>query len=79
MRITFDPAKRAETLKERKLDFADAALVFGGKTVLEEDRRWDYGEVPFPNNRISGGADSGDRLDTARGDPPHHLDEALSC
>jgi uncharacterized protein len=31
MKITFDPAKRASTLKDRSLDFADAAEVFAGK------------------------------------------------
>jgi uncharacterized protein len=30
MGITFDPAKRARTLAERGLDFADAAEVFAG-------------------------------------------------
>ena len=43
MRITFDPAKRAKTLTERELDFADAALVFAGVTVEIEDTRKDYG------------------------------------
>ena len=33
MRITFDPVKRAKTLTERGLDFADAALIFAGVTV----------------------------------------------
>ncbi|MCL2430466.1 MAG: BrnT family toxin, partial [Alphaproteobacteria bacterium] len=31
MRITYDRAKRATTLKERGLDFADAKLVFAGR------------------------------------------------
>jgi uncharacterized protein len=31
MKITFDPAKRAITLSDRGLDFADAAEVFAGK------------------------------------------------
>jgi hypothetical protein len=44
MRITFDPAKRARTLAERGLDFADAALVFEGVTLEIEDIRKDYGE-----------------------------------
>ena len=30
MKITFDPAKRASTLRDRSLDFADAAEVFAG-------------------------------------------------
>lgn len=45
MRVTFDQAKRAKTLAERGLDFADAALVFEGDTLEVEDDRWDYGEV----------------------------------
>ncbi|MGC2462297.1 MAG: BrnT family toxin [Steroidobacteraceae bacterium] len=44
MRITFDPAKRAKTLADRGLDFADAALVFAGVTLEIEDLRKDYGE-----------------------------------
>jgi uncharacterized DUF497 family protein len=42
MKITFDPVKRAATLLERGLDFADAAEVFAGKTP---DDRHDYGEL----------------------------------
>jgi len=45
MRITWDPAKRAKTLAERGLDFADAAIVFAGVTVEVEDTRKDYGET----------------------------------
>ena len=44
MRITWDPAKRAKTLAERGLDFADAAIVFDGVTVEVEDTRKDYEE-----------------------------------
>ena len=44
MRITFDPAKRAKTLAERGLDFADAELVFAGVTLEVEDTRRNYGE-----------------------------------
>ena len=45
MRITWDPAKRAKTLAERGLDFADAAIVFEGVTVEVEDIRKNYGET----------------------------------
>ena len=45
MRITFDTAKRAKTLAERGLDFADAGRVFAGKTLDAEDDRADYGET----------------------------------
>lgn len=44
MDITFDPKKREATLKERGLDFADAASVFAGKTLDDDDKRHDYGE-----------------------------------
>ena len=44
MRITFDPAKRAKTLAERGLDFADAEFVFAGVTLEVEDTRRNYGE-----------------------------------
>ena len=47
MRITFDPSKRARTLAERGLDFADAALVFAGLHATVEDTRRDYGENRF--------------------------------
>ncbi len=45
--ITFDPVKRAKTLEERGLDFADAALVFAGRHTVELDERRDYGEPRF--------------------------------
>ena len=45
MRVSFDPAKRARTLAERGLDFADAAIVFAGVTLEVEDTRRDYGET----------------------------------
>jgi uncharacterized DUF497 family protein len=44
MAITFDAAKRAKTLAERGLDFADAVHVFSGVTLEVEDTRKDYGE-----------------------------------
>jgi hypothetical protein len=44
MQITFDPVKRAKTLTERGLDFADAVLIFAGVTVEIEDTRKNYGE-----------------------------------
>jgi uncharacterized DUF497 family protein len=47
VKITFDPSKRAATLQERGLDFADAALVFAGRTMTREDTRRAYGERRF--------------------------------
>jgi len=45
MRITFDPAKREKTWRQRGLDFADAVVVFSGATLEVQDMRQDYGET----------------------------------
>lgn len=45
MEISFDPVKRAKTLAERGLDFADAPAVFVGYAFTVEDDRRDYGEA----------------------------------
>jgi uncharacterized DUF497 family protein len=42
--ISFDPAKRTITLRERGLDFADAELVFAREVATGQDTRRDYGE-----------------------------------
>lgn len=47
MDISFDPGTRAETLRNRGLDFADAGLVFAGRTVTIQDLRRDYAENRF--------------------------------
>jgi uncharacterized protein len=47
MKIEFDAAKRLETLATRKLDMADAVLVFACPHKTVEDDRRDYGEVRF--------------------------------
>lgn len=44
VRLTWDETKREATLRERGIDFADAAIVFAGPTVEYEDIRRDYGE-----------------------------------
>jgi uncharacterized DUF497 family protein len=44
MAITFDPAKRALTLADRGLDFADAGGVIEGAVWEFVDDRADYGE-----------------------------------
>lgn len=44
MAITFDPAKRGKTLKERGLDFADADKVLENLKLQWVDDRYDYGE-----------------------------------
>ncbi len=45
MAISYDPAKRDRTLRERGLDFADAAAVIDGAVWEFIDDRTDYGEV----------------------------------
>jgi uncharacterized DUF497 family protein len=55
--ISFDPAKRDKTLKERGLDFADAAQVFAGPMLTLVDDRFDY---PEPRHQTYGLLD--DRL-----------------
>ncbi len=47
MEISFDPEKRALTLRRRGLDFADAATVFAGRHATIADTRRDYGEERF--------------------------------
>jgi uncharacterized protein len=45
VRITFDPAKREWTLRERGLDFVDAAEVFADAAAITRlDAREDYDE-----------------------------------
>jgi len=44
MRISFDPAKRAETLRKRRIDFLDAENVFAGLTYTIPDQRFPYSE-----------------------------------
>jgi len=44
MEIEFDPVKRAETLRDRGLDFRDAVLLFDGRERTFVDDRFDYGE-----------------------------------
>jgi uncharacterized DUF497 family protein len=52
--IAFDPAKRAKTLAERGLDFADAASVFAGVTLTLLDDRRDYGEPRYQTYGLLG-------------------------
>ena len=47
MKISFDPAKRDITLRERGLDFRDAGRIFAGKNATIPDLRREYGEVRF--------------------------------
>jgi uncharacterized DUF497 family protein len=47
MRITFDPEKRQATLRNRSVDFADAAVVFEGPVFTFPDERFDYPEERY--------------------------------
>jgi len=47
MRITCDPAKRAQTLAERGLDMRRAKEIFAGLHLTRPDDRFDYGEPRF--------------------------------
>lgn len=47
MDVSFDPDKRAWTLAERGLDFADAGRVFAGVTLTQEDDRFAYPEPRY--------------------------------
>ncbi|HUJ03104.1 MAG TPA: BrnT family toxin [Rhizomicrobium sp.] len=47
MKIAYDPAKQAETLRDRGIDFADAMELFQGPTLTQTDDRFYYGETRF--------------------------------
>jgi uncharacterized DUF497 family protein len=47
MHLSWDEQKRAATLAERGLDFADAGKVFEGPKFTLPDLRQDYGEPRF--------------------------------
>ena len=47
MKFEFDQIKRDKTLQERGFDFTEAAEVFAGPTLTEQDTRDDYGESRF--------------------------------
>ena len=47
MEISFDPAKREATLRERGIDFAEAGLLFDDPSYTFEDDRFAYPEPRF--------------------------------
>jgi uncharacterized protein len=69
MAITYDPAKRECTLRERELDFEQADTVFAGLTIDIPDLRRD---CELRINSIG-------YLDAARRRPPHHFNEEGQC
>jgi uncharacterized DUF497 family protein len=54
VKITYDPAKRAETLLRRGLYFEDAAAVFAGLQLTRLDDRHDYGEDRYQTYGLLG-------------------------
>lgn len=55
MELEWDEAKRALTLAERDLDFAEAGLVFEHRKLTLEDDRVAYGERRYQTiGRLSG-------------------------
>ena len=63
MNITFDPNKRAETLRTRHVDFLDAAKVFAGLAFTFKDERFDYAEPRYLTVGMLEGADDDRGLD----------------
>ena len=55
MGLSFDPAKRAWTLRVRGLDFADVETIFALPVFTIEDKRYDYGEVRWLTYGLLGG------------------------
>lgn len=47
VKIVYDTVKREQALKERGIDFQDAALLFSGRTLTLLDDRKDYGELRY--------------------------------
>jgi uncharacterized protein len=45
MKVSYDPAKRDETLKKRRLDFKAFEAIITGTQFTFEDDRFDYGET----------------------------------
>ena len=77
VRITFDPAKRAWTLRERAIDFADAVHVFGGRRLHVADHRQDYGEPRLSDDRIPGRAHGDGCLGPAPRCSTRYFDEEM--
>lgn len=47
MKITFDPKKNADNIRERKLSFDEVSKLEWSSAVILEDVRKDYGERRF--------------------------------
>jgi uncharacterized DUF497 family protein len=77
VKITFDPAKREATLRERGIDFLDVALVLQGVTYTKEDARFDYGERRFQTVGLPARTNGHGRVDAAGRCHACHLDEEV--
>jgi uncharacterized protein len=47
MQFEWNDSKHAKTLRERGIGFDDGARIFGGRVVIWQDTRRDYGEERF--------------------------------
>jgi hypothetical protein len=72
--ISFDPGKRASTLIDRGLDFADAARVFDGP-VFEFGPAVRLSGGALVDDRAAGRADGRGDLDRDRRRPSRHINE----
>ena len=75
VRITYDPAKRAATLRDRDIDFESAGEVFDGVVTDIRDERFDYGEIRAMTVGHLRGANGDCGLDSAGRRAPRHIDE----
>ena len=75
VKITFDAGKRQAALNDRGLNFADAEVVFAGRTITLQDTRRDYGEARFQTvGFLADGC-----LDAARRGAACDVDEKMQC
>ena len=75
VKITYDPVKRLNTLKDRELDFEEVILVFAGRHFTRRDDRVDYGEDRFITIGRLRRAHGGSCMDPEGRDHPYHLNE----
>lgn len=55
MDFEWDEAKRLQVLRERSIDFIDAALIFEGFVITRRDDRHDYGEERYVSIGVADG------------------------
>lgn len=73
--LTWDESKRAQTLAERGLDFADAEELFAGRHFTSPDERRNYGRAPICFRWPDQGKLHRPGLDAEGKEPTHYLDE----